>query len=167
MNNKEALTLLEDLRKNTTLDIEVYNTVSLVIDILKNNDSEQTVLFKNTERYVVDHLNKATYYNYSLYSAMTKCPSSVSEWLLIDDNSSRFAKALLTKNFAERRFFGFAVKTDKTTYFRDFAQKLDFTEEGPCKFLPTTKEGAKIFVDKSKAMAVATLIDGELEDVYA
>lgn len=167
MNNKEALTLLDDLRKNTTLDIEVYNTVSLVIDILKNNDSEQTVLFKNTERYVVDYLNKATYYNYSLCSAITECPSSVSEWLLIDDNSSRFVKALLTKNFAERRFFGFAVKTDKNTYFRDFAQQLDFTEEVPCKFLPTTKEGAKIFVDKSKAMAVATLIDGELEDVYA
>lgn len=167
MNNKEASTLLEDLRKNTTLDIEVYNTVSLVIDILKNNDSEQTVLFKNTERYVVDYLNKATYYNYSLYSAITECPSGVSEWLSIDDNSSRFAKALLTKNFAERRFSGFAVKTDKNTYFRDFAQQLDFTEEGPCKFIPTTKEGAKIFVDKSKAMAVATLIDGELEDVYA
>lgn len=167
MNNKEALILLEDLRKNTALDVEIYNTVSLVINILKNNDSEQTVLFKNTERYVVDHLNKATYYNYSLYSAMTDCPSSVSEWLSIDDNSSRFAKALLTKNFAERRFFGFAVKTDKNTYFRDFAQKLDFTEEGPCKFIPTTKEGANIFVDKSKARAVATLINGELEEVYA
>lgn len=27
------------------------------------------------------------------------------------------------------------------------------------------KEGTKIFVDKSKAMAVATLIDGELEEL--
>ncbi|TVT07666.1 DUF1642 domain-containing protein [Enterococcus durans] len=136
-----------------------------ILKDLKQLDEPQkpkTEVFNHDEKFVVEWLDHTTEYHYSLYNAINDAGSEVRSWMKIGFNSHRFARALMSLDYEVEKEPRWVVKLPNDYYFSSWVSLYSLEADGAAyKFY----DDVFVFDDRTKAEAVATLVDGSVEEV--